>query len=136
MITAQTVPSFVVGVLAGLCLVIACGDDGGAPIDAADAADAAACDCPAAEPPLPGRFEVRERPVVIEPNATTFTGEGCELGELLVGGGCVVPDFPTELALVASGVNMGGTGWQCTWHSTSPVAIDGLAQAFCLVPAP
>jgi hypothetical protein len=135
MITAQTLPSLVVGVLAGFCLVIACGDDGGAPIDAADAADAAACDCPAAEPPVPERFELRENAVVVEPNATTIHGAGCQLGELLVGGGCFLPNFPTEVALVTSGVNKGGN-WQCTWKSTAPVAINAFAQAFCLVPAP
>lgn len=123
------------GALLSLALILSCDD--GSPSDA----DAASCNCPAAEAPLIGRakeFEVATTlpPANMEPAYGKKGGSAlCPEGSLLLSGGCdaamgTVPD------IVLEGSYSVGSGWSCSWKNLSnePVPVRSIAR--CLMPAP
>ena len=128
-------PSFrwISGVLVGAVLstglILACSDDSPGDADAA-------CNCPAAEPPLAGRVVERTQTVdIVAGNGGTGLA-GCMTGETLLGGGCTVDVNANGITLNESGPrNAGGPGFACAWLSTAPTAGTGHATAICLVPA-
>lgn len=128
--------SLVVSSLAGAAfaaaLVIACSDD--SPSDA----DAAVCDCPAAEPPLQGRITAVVVPVTIPANSGAGTGALCPTGATLLGGGCRLPNDDAAVLLSEAGPNRmspSQPGYDCYWVSASATARTGEAEAICLMPA-
>ncbi len=118
------------GAVAAAAFIVACSDD--SPGDA----DAAVCDCPAAEPPLAGRVvRVEDRTTgsfsVLVPTAR------CPSGATLLGGGCYTEGNESLTPrLIMSGEPSGGTtAYGCRWSNTTMVEVTTVAYAICLVPA-
>lgn len=131
MSTRSWLTGMFIGVAFGVITVIACSDD--APGDA----DAAVCDCPAAEPPLSGRIMARTASVALPAN-TGGGGEAvCNQGETILGGGCRLMSPDGRITLSESGIlrQAGLAGFRCAFSSASPIANTGLVEAICLVPA-
>ena len=108
---ATTAGAFVAGVL----LVVACGDD--SPGDA----DAATCDCPAAEPPLAGRITVVHGTRLIPANGADLAEAVCPMGATLLGGGCRLA-VPDSVFLEEAGPNRDAPAqpaYWCQWKSGS-----------------
>src|SRR5262245_48087793 len=88
-----------VGVVAGIAVVVSCGDRVPAKVDAAvdgpSPADAAKCDCPAAEPPLAGRFMIVGNAATVAPNDRGFQGATCPADTQLITGSCGPEDAST-----------------------------------------
>lgn len=120
------------GAVIGAGVVVACSDD------SPGNADAATCDCPAAEPPLAGRIVRVTATAEIAPNGFGTQGVSCAAGSTLLGGSCRLMDgngngnvYLNEAGII----NLGGQGYQCEWHSMSLIAATGIATAICLMPA-
>jgi hypothetical protein len=118
------------GALVGAAVVVACSDD------SPGAADAATCECAAAEPPLTGRI-VRVRATgEIEPNVGGSAGAVCQPGAIILGGSCRLMEGNRNVFLTEAGIgNGGGMGYSCDWRSMSNSADTGVAEAICLMPA-
>lgn len=129
----KTLVLLAAGAALGAALIVACSDD--SPHDA----DAAVCDCPAAEPPLAGRIvSMKSSPVTIAPNGAGQAGAGCPAGATILGGGCGLSTADTGLSLIVAEINRGtptNPAYLCAWVSTSPTERTGTAEAICLVPA-
>lgn len=115
--------------LGGAVLVIACSDD--SPGDA----DAAVCDCPAAEPPVAGRIQWVTVDVTVNAMAAESANANCPPGAKLLGGGCgrngvlgvdVYSAWPFDFGDVESFV--------CEWRSNRTDAAMQTATAICLLP--
>lgn len=120
------------GIAVGATLVIACSDD--SPSDA----DAAACDCPAAEPPITGRVMSVTSPTAIGANTSGSQVAQCPAGAILLGGGCRLDlgvDDPQILISVAAPSTAIPNAFACQWVSTSSQTRTAVAEARCLVPA-
>jgi hypothetical protein len=121
------------GAALGIAIVVACGDD--SPTDA----DAAMCDCPAAEPPLAGRITIAPNATVaLSAQSNVTWGRGCDEGEILLGGSCLLETQDPEITLSESGVQtLPGLppAWRCVWNN--PTARDnvGEVRVICLAPA-
>lgn len=123
-------PAVVVGAVLSAGLILACSDD--SPHDA----DAASCDCPAAEAPLAGRIVERTDTIIISANGQGSGTAICPAGSTVLGGGCTVEASGAGVgntALFDSGPRSGG--YTCGWLSTVPNPSTAKATAFCLVPA-
>lgn len=130
----------IIGFLCGISAVLACSDD------SPPKADAASCDCPAAEAPLPGRvvevIEARMLPPSTEFNGRASGGAGCPENSILLTGGCMggtgqAPDVVLEQSSPTPRENGNpGTSWNCRWRNNTnqPVEVRGIVR--CLVPAP
>lgn len=120
------------GAIASAVTVIACSDD--SPGDA----DAATCDCPAAEPPLAGRIMSRTDQDAIAVMGAAASRAVCNSGEVILGGGCRLMSADGRITLSEGGiVRQGGLdSFECVFISTSPVANTSIAEAVCLAPAP
>lgn len=120
---------FLAGALCAALLVVACSDD--SPGDA----DAAACDCDPAEPPLAGRIiKVEDRRTHSTPGV--FAGVVCPDGSTLLGGGCQHEGAGT-LTLVSAGAREGGSEvFVCDWRQAGTEQVTVVAWATCLNPAP
>ncbi|MBP9899755.1 MAG: hypothetical protein KBF28_15355 [Gemmatimonadales bacterium] len=122
----------VAGFVAGVSFILACSDD------APSSADAAACDCPAAEPPLAGRIMAVAAETGLAPMGTGAPVADCPAGAMLLGGGCtrVGASSVVEGTLSTAGPFGGGSSaWICEWTSTSTEAQQVRATAYCLMPA-
>jgi hypothetical protein len=137
-----TTVTLAAGAILSAAVILACGN--GSPGDA----DAAACDCPEAEPPLAGRIQVVED----VRNLGTAGGQSaavlCESAAgaadwTLLGGGCIVDDDNDgDLILYQAGPipfsesNSTLGGYDCLWRNPTSITIDAVkAYAICLVPA-
>lgn len=120
------------GVAFGAGLIVACSDD--SPPDA----DAAVCDCPAAEPPLAGRIVASERVSAnIIPGNGGGTGIQCPEGATLLGGSCRLEVSDRLVTLMEAGADRSVppvVSWRCEWSSSSTMARIGYAEAICLMP--
>ncbi len=118
------------GMLAGIVLVLSCGDD------SPGNADAATCDCPAAESPIAGRLLRVSNTEIINPNSNGVEGVACPEGGLLISGMCTNETVSSgaDLTLQQSGTDGNGQGWGCWFknNSASPVTIK--VTAICLMP--
>ncbi len=118
------------GVVLGMGIIVACSDD------SPGGADAATCDCAAAEPPLAGRIVRGRGTGPIDPDVGGVASAGCPLGATLLGGGCRLMNGNRNIFLTEGGIGNGGVeGYQCDWRSMSPIADTGIAESICLVPA-
>lgn len=131
--------SILAAALAGAIIVVACSDD--SPPDA----DAATCDCPAAEAPLTAtRMHRVDAAVTIATNSIDTPTAGCPAGELFVSGSCYidVDNTPREVSLMFAGAvpsdaTSEARGWTCQFVNRSATATATVrAQALCLRPAP
>lgn len=130
----KTAIVFLAGAAAATGLVLACSDDSPRP------ADAATCDCPAAEPPIAGRVtHVRGLDDTLPANSVVNAIATCPADSTLVGGWCDfvnVPGTPPQLALVKAGATPAIAGaWQCTWQNYNGGSATVHAEAVCLMPA-
>lgn len=113
-------------------LIIACSDD------SPTGADAAVCDCPAAEPPLSGRIMTVVVPITIPANNRGGNAASCPTGATLLGGGCRNSSDDVRAVLINAGPNRivpTQPGYSCDWISTAPTAVMAQAEAICLMPA-
>ncbi len=126
----SSVVQLLVGMLTGVVLVLSCGDD------SPGNADAAACDCPAAEAPIAGRLVRVSDTQVINPGSTSAEGAGCPEGGLLISGMCTNDPITSgaDLTLQQSGASDNLQSWTCWFknNSLSPVTVK--ATAICLMP--
>jgi|GEM_PF-5998313 len=131
--TPSILAALIVGAFGGAGLIVACSDD--SPSDA----DAAVCDCPAAEPPLTGRIIVNTSVISIPANGLGVGGAGCPSGSLLIGGGCKLDADDIGIRLMSAGADRRvpeAISYLCVWSSTSATDRTGTGEAFCLLPPP
>jgi hypothetical protein len=129
--TMRSIGLVAAGVIAGAILVVSCSDD------SPGAADAAMCDCPAAEPPLMGRIRQVTKEGQIGANTTDSLTVGCELGAQVIGGGCggQAGAVPNDIVIRQSRPIDGDPGWSCDIRNNSLAPETVRVIAFCLVPA-
>lgn len=122
------------GVGAGVALVVACSDDTPTDVDAADAA----CNCPAAEPPLAGRITRVRADNTLSPGGAGGAAAGCPSGAVALGGSCEVAVTDTNVILLSSRFVPGSPpAYECEWSTVgASVARTGTAEVVCLTPAP
>jgi hypothetical protein len=135
----KTLPVAVAAAFAGALIVVACSDD--SPHDA----DAAVCDCPAAEAPITASrvHRVLDVNVSIAPNASGISSAVCPTGEILVSGGCeiAVDNSADRMVLMqshpfAATAGAPATQWFCSWKNDAGTgAAEVRAVALCLAPA-
>ncbi len=121
-----------VGIATGITLVVACSDD------SPDDADAAVCDCPAAEPPLAGRITSVRDMNPITPGGAGITSVDCPAGATVIAGACEVMDVDANVVVMESRFTRGSQqGYLCRWSALNATANNtGFAEAICLMPAP
>lgn len=121
------------GALAGIAFLLSCSDD------APGTADAATCDCPAAEPPITGRIVRVANTKVIPANTTSGEGVSCPQDATLLSGSCTQANInPTHDIIVQEGGFYGTTdqAWNCTFKNNEAVDVEVKVSAICLNPAP
>ncbi|MBP6632091.1 MAG: hypothetical protein KBG28_24805 [Kofleriaceae bacterium] len=118
------------GFVAGVVLVLSCSDD------APGSADAAACDCPAAEPPLPARVSVVETLTTIPAGGRAGNFAQCPAGAIVLTGGCTGVNIiqQPDVLLQYSIPGAPQAGWSCGWRNDSAVAAEVKVVAHCLNP--
>jgi len=112
----------------GALFVIACGDD---TTPRADAADAAACDCPKAEPPITAdRVTTHTASAEIPADSADSVFVGCkEDEEVRIGGGCSV-DVPGGMILRKAEPTR--NGFDCDYQNTLGSAKMATVHVICL----
>lgn len=120
--------------LAGALVVVACSDD--SPHDA----DAAACECPAAEPPITAArlHRVDGSSTQAAANTVTPVTANCPTGETALSGSCYVDTdrTPRQVWVQAAGATPGGGAWTCNVVNNDLTnTADVHAQALCFAPA-
>jgi len=122
------------GTALGAAMVVACSDD------SPNNADAATCDCPAAEPPLAGRITTARTTGNINANGFGSVAAGCPAGATILGGGCYAEGAgSSSIALLHAGFDRTTPtqpAYACGWSSTAATNVTGVAEAVCLMPAP
>lgn len=128
---SKTFLTLAAGAAFGIALVLSCSDDAPNAVDAADPV----CDCPAAEPPLAGRFYAPENTATLAANARGGQGAACRAGDQLLGGSCtsVLSDVP-DITLEQSGAREfpGNPAWGCRFKNNTASPVDIKVIAFCL----
>jgi hypothetical protein len=99
----------------------------------------AACDCPPAEPPLAGRYEVVSNTRTVQPGSTGGQDVGCPTGTLLISGGCRNTISSTQkMVLLENGPGAAPgappTDWSCSFQNNDVVAVTYRVSAICLRP--
>ena len=118
------------GAVIGAGVVIACSDD------SPGRADAATCDCPAAEAPLANRIVSRTSTGNIAPGNTGVASVFCPAGATILSGGCSLANGDPRTVLQEAKVTHAGTpAYACTWYSGAAAAVTGTAEVICSMPA-
>lgn len=127
----KTLATLLVGAVGATAMIVACSDD--SPRDA----DAATCDCPAAEPPLAGRvMQVRGTDADLQANGTGVGVATCPANSILISGWCELTNSSAQAALVNSGpFPSQPQTWTCEWRNYNAGIGTVHAVAFCLMPA-
>ncbi|MBX3156795.1 MAG: hypothetical protein KF773_12385 [Deltaproteobacteria bacterium] len=122
------------GVVAGIAFVLSCSDAPGK-------ADAATCDCPAAEPPLTAsRYQVVSNIGDVPANGTGGQSVRCPTGTLFLSGSCT-----TQLLNPVRDVTLQQSGfyeaselgvWACSFRNNEATPVNIQATVVCLKPAP
>jgi len=127
----KTVIIALTGAALACALILSCGND--SPGDA----DAATCDCPAAEPPLAGRIVRVTETVALAAQDTAGVNVDCAANATLVGGGCGLQTVDDRIMVTYASPDLGGAEtWACSWNNPTTTANTGVATAICLMPAP
>jgi hypothetical protein len=125
--------------------VLSCGDNlsvkanADAAIDALKAPDAATCDCPAAEPPLAGRFVVVSQTRTIPANDFNISSVVCPGGSQLISGSCTqdLINPYRNLTLQQSGFFENTPNeWDCWFRNNEPFPVTIRSSAICLKSTP
>ena len=130
----KTILAALLGATVATTLILACSDD------SPGRADAAACDCPAAEPPVPNRLmTVRGLDSPLAANSYGGAFATCPTGSTLVTGHCYIvnePGTPPAAAIRQFGVDeLDPLVWSCGWDNFNGGSALVHAEAVCLVPA-
>jgi hypothetical protein len=142
---AKSVLLLLGGSSAGIAFVISCGDNWhlevDAAIDARKTADAApGCDCPAAEPPLAGRFVISSQLQTIPGNDYGLQSAACpgHRGFLLAGSCTTDVSSPIRnVTLQQSGIyDEPPTAWACYFRNNDPEPVTIRVSLVCLMPPP
>lgn len=128
--TSSNVVFLIAGVIAGVAFVLSCSDD------SPNHADAATCDCPAAEAPIAGRIMVVSNTRVIAANARGGEGIGCPAGAALLTGSCTTQSVNPlrDVTLEQSGFYENEDGWACFFKNNEATPVTIKVSARCLVP--
>jgi hypothetical protein len=123
------------GAVAGIAFVLSCSDD------SPGKADAATCDCPAAEPPLSAsRYQLVDNISTVPANGTSIAGALCPSGTLFLSGSCT-----TQLLNPVRDVTLQQSGffdaselgtWSCLFRNNEATPVNVKATVVCLKPAP
>jgi hypothetical protein len=126
----SSVALLLAGMLAGIVLVLSCSDD------SPGKADAATCDCPAAEPPIAGRIMRFSNTRTIAAGSANGQGAACPQGAILLSGSCTNNESTgPDLTLKQSGsYDDASQGWSCDFKNNSAVPVTIKATAICLMP--
>jgi hypothetical protein len=141
---ARSILLLVTGATSGIALILSCGDNlkssADAAVDAPKASDAAPnCDCPAAEPPLAGRFVRFHKTQIIGPNDFHTQSAGCPAGAQLISGSCTQDEINPyrRLTLEQSGFYKEGPNeWFCFFRNNEPRDVTIRVSVTCLLPPP
>ena len=122
------------GVICGIALVLSCGNSGP---HAADAADAATCNCAPAEPPIADRIVEAVATGTIPANSMhTGVGVSCPFSSpqpVVLSGSCVAGQ-PSGRYLTLETSEFYGVGGDCIWTNTSNADITVTVKVRCLMP--
>lgn len=131
------------GMAAGMALVLSCGDDSPGRVDAAVDAPVVdapvTCDCPAAEPPLAGRFVIVSNTTVIPSNDTGAQSALCPEGSQVISGSCTTATLNPvrDVTLQQSGFyEANPTVWSCLFKNNEAAPVTVKASVICLKPTP
>lgn len=119
------------GMVAGVALVLSCSDD------SPSHADAATCDCPAAEPPIATRIVIRSGTDTIAANARGGQGVACPQGAVLLTGSCTTETLNPlrDVTLEQSGFHeVAGDGWNCMFKNNEATPVTIKVSVRCLMP--
>lgn len=122
--------SLATGAALATALVLSCSDDSPGDVDAA------ACDCPAAEPPVPSRMAtVRGADSLVPADDDGVSSATCPANAKLLSGGCL-PDLLATTGLVIWGFGKvdGQEAFYCRWRNDGTQPRTVYAEATCLVP--
>jgi hypothetical protein len=131
---SQFILVFCMGIAVGVVFLFSCGDNGPAPVHAADAGT---CDCPAAEPPLAGRILNSQMQFTLLPNSPQQRhGLGCPGGPVsgtVISGGCTAM-LGTNIDVILEESYPDDQGWNCIWNNTSNTEVTVKVVVRCLMP--
>jgi hypothetical protein len=128
----SSVVPLVAGLLAGAISVLSCSDD------SPGKADAATCDCPAAELPIAGRIVVVDQTRIIGPNSRSIEGAECPPGALRLSGSCTtalvnpVRDVTLEQSGFYDATDL--RSWSCNFRNNEATSVTVKASVVCLMP--
>ncbi len=132
----KTLATLIAGAIGATVLIVACSDD------SPSEADAAVCDCPAAEAPLQGRImRVRGLDAVLAPGGRANAEADCPAGAILLSGWCdEVQEAGTQptIAITKAGASPNQPNlWSCVYKNYSTGGPNTIvhAEAVCLMPA-
>jgi hypothetical protein len=130
------------GAVSGIAFVLSCGDNLSAKANADGAVDepkAPVCDCPAAEPPLAGRFVRINETRTLGPNGFVPQSASCPAGSQLISGSCTQNEINPyrRLTLEQSGFyGEGSNEWFCFFRNNETRDVTIRVSVTCLLPAP
>lgn len=117
---------FAFGLVVGVGVIVACGDDSPGDVDAA-----VACDCPAAEAPWVDRMTRRtDMKTIAAGDLNAVARAACNDGELAVHGSC---SSGGTMFLMDSG-STDGTGWGCSFRNEDVNPHEATSTVLCLAP--
>lgn len=121
------------GMVAGAFFVLSCGDD------SPGNADAAMCDCTAAEPSIRGRIMVVSQIQTIPANDRGGQGAECPQGALRLSGSCTTQDVNPvrDVTLEQAGFHSADNlrSWSCDFRNNEATPVTIKASVVCLLPA-
>jgi hypothetical protein len=129
---ARSAVRLTTGLTASVLLILSCSDD------SPGHADAAACQCPAAEPPLAGRIQRVTNTRTVPANGDDGVNAACPDGALIIGGGCATSPETSVHNVVLQFSHQDDTGrvWVCRFHNNEATPVGIRASVYCLIPAP
>lgn len=127
--------TFLAGAVCATGLILACSDD------SPHEADAATCDCPAAEPPLGGRITtVRGNDATLAQSSPGQASATCPAGSTLLSGSCHLAEDgggATSARLLDGGPSAVEPNiWGCNWRNGPEFTATVHAEVRCLLPPP
>lgn len=135
--TSNTILVLVAGFVCGVAFVMSCGDQTSPPVVDADAAR---CDCPAAEPPLAGRIVRVTSELAVPAMAVLGPSAVCAPGTILLSGGCLArstdPKYVLNSSYPAPEGDPNPIGWACDFYNGTAAPVTSTAFVTCLKPAP
>ena len=132
---SKTALVLAVGFVFGIAFALSCGDQSPSKADAATQQ----CDCPAAEPPLAGRIVRVVTDGVVPSMVQAGPVATCEIGTILLSGGCLARSTDPKYVLQSSTPAPDGTNpvaWACDYYNGTAAPVTSTAYATCLKPAP